>query len=86
MEVFGDFCPGCQAAAVILAALTHKLRKHGYGDELPLFQVKEKNEVPYLGQVGYTPAFFYLRKDKATGQIVEIKTLDKWQYSEKFVP
>ena len=42
--------------------------------------------MPYLGQVGYTPAFFYVRKDTSTGQIVEIKTLEKWQYSNKFVP
>ena len=48
--------------------------------------MKQENEVPYLGQIGYTPAFFYLKKDRATGQITEIKTLDKWQYCEKFVP
>ena len=86
VEVFGDHCGGCQAAAVILAALTHKMKKHGYLSEMPLFQLKQENEVPFLGQVGYTPAFFYLRKDRASGQIVEIKTLEKWQYSEKFVP
>ena len=42
--------------------------------------------MPFLGQVGYTPAFFYIRKDKKTGQITQIRTLEKWQYSEKFVP
>lgn len=36
--------------------------------------------------IGYTPAFFYIKKDRATGQIKEIKTLEKWQYSEKFMP
>ena len=86
VEVFGDHCGGCQAAAVIMGALTNKMKKHGYLSEMPLFQMKQENEVPFLGQVGYTPAFFYLRKDKATGQIKEIKTLEKWQYSEKFVP
>ena len=53
---------------------------------MPLFQLKQENEVPFLGQIGYTPAFFYIRKDRETGQIKEIKTLEKWQYSEKFVP
>ena len=86
IEVFGDHCGGCQAAAVILAALTNKMKKHGYLSEMPLFQLKQENEVPYLGQIGYTPAFFYVRKDKQTGQITQIKTLEKWQYSEKFVP
>ena len=71
---------------MILGALTHKMERHGYLKELPLFQLKETNEVPFLGQVGYTPAFFYIRKDKETGAIKEIKTLEKWQYSEKFVP
>jgi len=51
-----------------------------------LFQAKEQNEVPFLGQIGYTPAFFYIKKDKGTGQITEIRTLDKWQHSEKFMP
>ena len=37
VEVFGDHCGGCQAAAVILAALTNKMRKHGYLSEMPLF-------------------------------------------------
>ena len=37
VEVFGDHCGGCQAAAVILAALTHKMKKHGYLSEMPLF-------------------------------------------------
>lgn len=60
--------------------------KHGYREELPLFQAKEQNEVPFLGQIGYTPAFFYIKKDKGTGQITEIRTLDKWQHSEKFMP
>ena len=61
-----------------MAAMTHKMQKHGYLSEMPLFQLKQENEIPYLGQVGYTPAFFYIRKDKVTGQIKEIRTLDKW--------
>ena len=85
VQIFGDFCPGCQAAAVILAALTHKMERHGYRQDLPLFQIKEQNEVPWLGQIGYTPAFFHLRKNKQ-GQITELRTLDKWQHSEKFMP
>ena len=86
IKVFGDHCGGCQAAAVIMAALTHKMERHGYLKEMPLFHLKQENEVPYLGVIGYTPTFFYLRKDKVTGQIKEIKTLEKWQYSEKFMP
>jgi len=86
IEVFGDHCGACQSAAVILAALTNKMKKHGYLSEMPLFQLKQENEVPFLGQTVYTPALFYVRKDKQTGQIKEIKTLEKWQYSEKFMP
>ena len=37
VEVFGDHCGGCQAAAVMMAALTHKMKKYGYLSEMPLF-------------------------------------------------
>ena len=57
---------------MIMGALTHKMQKHGYLGEMPLFQLKQENEIPYLGQVGYTPAFFYIRKDRETGQIRQI--------------
>lgn len=49
VEVFGDHCAGCQAASVILAAMTHKMKKYGYLSEMPLFQLKQENEVPFLG-------------------------------------
>uniref|UniRef100_A0A7S3HUU6 Uncharacterized protein n=1 Tax=Favella ehrenbergii TaxID=182087 RepID=A0A7S3HUU6_9SPIT len=59
------------------------MEKHGYRQDLPLFQIKEQNEVPWLGLIGYTPAFFHLKK--RGGEIVELRTLDKWQYSDKFM-
>jgi len=58
----------------IFALISLKLEKHGYLDDLPCFRLENSNEIPYLGNFGYSPIYLYVRKDQ--GKVVEVKTLE----------
>jgi len=85
LEIFGTYCHACGFAGVLYSSLSHKLKKHGYAQSLPLFKANTENQIPYLGVFNYTPAYFYVRKDKKTGQITEIQTLDRIFGGQKFI-
>jgi hypothetical protein len=53
--------------------LSLKFKANGAG-ELPLFRMKMENEIPYLGNFGYAPIYFYVKKCK-DGFVTEILTL-----------
>ena len=85
MEIFGTYCHACGFATVLYSALSHKLKKHGYAQKLPLFKANTENQIPYLGVFNYTPAYLYVKKDKKTGQITEIQTLERIFSGQKFI-
>ena len=57
-------CGACGFNKPVLNALSIKLEKHGYGDDLHLFRIENSNVVPYLGEFAYTPMYIFLRKDE----------------------
>ena len=59
--------------------------KHGLAKDLPLFRTCVDNNIPYLGNFGYSPIHLYVKKDKSTGQIVQIQTLDRIFDVDKFL-
>ena len=85
MEVYGTYCHACGFSQILYSSLSHKLKKHGYGQQLPLFKVNLENQIPYLGVFNYTPAYLYIKKDKATGQITEVQTLERIFSGGKFI-
>ena len=72
IEVYGKTCPGCAVSQVIFTALSEKLKKHGYSQQLPCFKICDKNNLPFLGNFMYTPQYLFVKKDKATGKIAEV--------------
>ena len=52
---------------------------------LPLYKICNENSLPYLGNFLYTPQYLYVRKDKKTGQITEVHTLEKIIHADKFI-
>ena len=54
--------------------ISRKMDKHGLLDQLPLYRMNIKNQVPYLGDFPHTPLHLYVRKEGE--EIVEIKLLE----------
>ena len=52
---------------------------------LPLYKICNENSLPYLGNFLYTPQYLYVRKNKETGQITEVHTLEKIIHGDKFI-
>ena len=52
-------------------------------DKLPCYRLSIDNKVPYLGNFGYSPIYFYVKKQGS--DIIEIKTLDPPQRIEGFL-
>mmetsp|Transcript_61617 Transcript_61617/g.84816 ORF Transcript_61617/g.84816 Transcript_61617/m.84816 type:complete len:210 (-) Transcript_61617:63-692(-) len=73
IEVFKKDCPACAQMGPIFALISLKMERHGYLDDLPCFRTDNANEIPYLGNFGFSPMYLYVKKDQ--GKIVEIKTL-----------
>jgi hypothetical protein len=73
LEVFKHDCPGCAVSGKVFNALSHKLHKHGF--DVPQYRTHADNKIPFLGNFGYTPMYFYVKKN-AQNQITEIQTLD----------
>ena len=44
-----------------------------------------ENNIPYLGNFGYSPIHLYVKKDKGTGKIVQIQTLERIFDVDKFL-
>lgn len=83
VEVFKHDCPSCAFNGKVFNSFSRKLEKHGYLEELPLFRLSIDNKVPHLGNFGYSPIYFHIKKEG--DQIVEIKTLDAPQKIELFL-
>ena len=49
------------------------MHKHGLLDQLPIFRMKIDNQVPFLGELAYSPIHFYIKKEG--DQIVEISQI-----------
>ena len=74
IKIFKKHCPGCEIASMVLQAMTNKLDNQGQLSDFPTFLVDLKNEIPWLGTFNYTPVIIYVRKDKETGEIIEMNT------------
>lgn len=72
VEVFKPDCPSCAYNGKIFNIFSRKLEKHGF--DLPCFRLCIDNNVPFLGNFGYSPIYMYVRKEG--DKIVEIKTLN----------
>jgi hypothetical protein len=83
IEVFKHDCPSCNFNGKVFNAFSRKLEKHGYLEKLPCYRLSIDNRVPYLGNFGYSPIYFYVRKEG--DNIVELVTLDPPQRVEGFL-
>lgn len=83
IEVFKHDCPSCNFNGKVFNVFSRKLEKHGYLEELPCFRLSIDNRVPYLGNFGYSPIYFYVKKEG--NSIVEIETLDPPQRIDAFL-
>jgi len=81
VEVFKHDCPSCAFNGKLFNVFSRKLKKHEY--DLDCFRLSIDNKVPYLGNFGYSPIYFHVRK--RGGEIVEISTLDPPQRFEEFI-
>ena len=46
LEIFGTHCHACGFSQVLYTSLSHKLKKHGYAQDLPLFKTNLENQIP----------------------------------------
>lgn len=83
IEVFKHDCPSCSYNGKVFNVFSRKLEKHGFLDKLPCYRLGIDNKIPYLGNFGYSPIYFYVRKQG--NEIVEIKTLAAPQKIDDFL-
>jgi len=84
IEIFKHDCGACATNGAVFNPFSIKLEKHGYAQDLPCFRLDIKNNIPYLGQLGYSPMYFYVKKN-SDNQIQQLEIISPPASGEKFL-